>query len=203
MPTGYTAPVQDGTVTDFADFAMICARAFGACITMRDDPSDAVIPEQFAPSDYNAKALEKATAELAELEAMTPVERQVAADNANAAAIKAWDDYEAKKSIQRARYEAMLEKAREWSPPTSEHDGMKEFMIQQLTESIRFDCGEPYDKRPSPKSVDDWFAKALAEANRNVAYYAKAQAEEIERARQRTKWVADLRASLVPKNEAA
>lgn len=203
MPTGYTADVQDGKITEFADFAMACARAFGACVTMRDDPSSASIPEQFAPSDYSAKALKKATADLAELEAMTPDDRQSAADMANAEAVKSWDDYEAKKAVRAARYEAMLVKVRDWTPPTSEHNGMKEFMVQQLTESIRFDCGEPYSKRPEPKSVDDWFATALAEANRSVSFYAKAQAEEIERARQRTKWVADLRASLLPKNEAA
>lgn len=47
MPTGYTADVQSGKVTDFAEYAMNCARAFGALVLMRDDPSDADIPERF------------------------------------------------------------------------------------------------------------------------------------------------------------
>jgi len=60
MPTGYTYPVVEGKITEFSDFALSCARAFGALITMRDDPHDTPIPETFEPSDYNAKKLAEA-----------------------------------------------------------------------------------------------------------------------------------------------
>ena len=40
---------------DFKSFAMTCARAMGACVTIRDEPFDAPIPT-IKPSDYNAKA---------------------------------------------------------------------------------------------------------------------------------------------------
>lgn len=75
MPTGYTASVQDGKITEFRDFAMQCARAFGATITMRDDPSDAPIPEAFEPENYNAKRLIEAQEEIARLNAMTDDEK--------------------------------------------------------------------------------------------------------------------------------
>ena len=204
MPTGYTADVQDGKITEFADFAMACARAFGACISMRDDPHDAAIPDEFEPSDYNAKALADASIKLAALEALTPEERQSAADNENAAALKAWNDRAADRIQRRERYEAMLEKVNAWTPPTTDHDGLKEFMIEQLSSSIEFDCRDSYDKKPSPKGVADWYADAIASANNAIAYHAKAQAEEVERAQKRTNWVTDLRASLAPqKSEAA
>ena len=35
MPTGYTAAVCSGEITEIKDFALSCARAFGALITMR------------------------------------------------------------------------------------------------------------------------------------------------------------------------
>lgn len=204
MPTGYTESVQDGTVTDFADFALQCARAFGACISMRDDPMDAPVPDEFTASDYNGRALVEAQADLAKLAAMSPTDRQAAADLANAEAAKTWDDHEEEKARQNLRYEAMLEKVHQWAPPTDEHTGLKKFMIEQLTHSIDFDCGPPYSKRPTPKTVDDWYSEALADAHRTVAYHAKTQAEEIERARKRTQWIRDLRASLLPsKSEAA
>jgi hypothetical protein len=47
MPTGYTAPIADGMT--FEQFALGCARAFGALVTMRDEPSDAPIPERLEP----------------------------------------------------------------------------------------------------------------------------------------------------------
>ena len=59
MPTGYTAEVQKGI--SFDKYALNCARAFGALVSMRDEPSDKEIPEKLEPSDYHFKA--KATAE--------------------------------------------------------------------------------------------------------------------------------------------
>lgn len=38
MPTGYTAPVVDGEVTELKEFVWRCARAFGALVYLRDDP---------------------------------------------------------------------------------------------------------------------------------------------------------------------
>ena len=78
MPTGYTARVKDGTVTEFKDFAMGCARAMGACISMREAAHDAEIPEQFEPSPYHTEQLAKAKADLAAFEAMTEAEKQAA-----------------------------------------------------------------------------------------------------------------------------
>ena len=62
MPTGYTARLCDGEQT-FKDFAMLCARACGALIEMREDPMDAPIPEKIKRSSYYDEALSKAVAE--------------------------------------------------------------------------------------------------------------------------------------------
>jgi hypothetical protein len=57
MPTGYTAAVADGTITEFPDFAMQCARAFGTLVLMRDEPQDAAIPEKFEPAGRDKGAM--------------------------------------------------------------------------------------------------------------------------------------------------
>lgn len=196
MPTGYTADVQSGKVTEFSAFAMQCARAFGALITMRDDPPDASIPEEFAPSSYNAKRLEEARQELARLIAMTADERQAAADAAHTKAVASWDRYEAERVAQRERYEAMLTKVDAWQPPTPDHGEMKKFMQQQLSESIRFDCSGRSSPRPEPKSADEWYAAAVSQSSRDVEYHTKEHAKEVERAINRTEWVRALRQSL-------
>ena len=49
MPTGYTAPVQDGKIVTLKDFAWCCARGMGALVTMREAPSDAEIPRAVLP----------------------------------------------------------------------------------------------------------------------------------------------------------
>ena len=67
MPTGYTLDLYDGKDITFEEFALRCARAFGALISMRDEPIDAPIPERFEPSDYHLKELEKAKKRLKEV----------------------------------------------------------------------------------------------------------------------------------------
>ncbi len=204
MPTGYTAAVADGEVTEFADFAMRCARAFGACITMRGERSDTPIPDEFKPSEYHSNAIREAEIELRRLEGLSEEDKALAAAANFAERLKSWQAHEDGKTQRKLRYEAMLAKVKEWVPPTAEHIEMKSFMTSQLQDSIRFDCGTTScSTEPTPLSVADWFASALSKAHRDLAFHAKEQAEEIERARKRTKWVADLRASLVLTADAA
>ena len=40
MPTGYTTDIYNGKDVTFKDFALKCARAFGACIHQREDNID-------------------------------------------------------------------------------------------------------------------------------------------------------------------
>ena len=75
MPTGYTADVADGKITEFTEYALQCARAFGACIMLRDDPVSSEIPE-FEPSDYSAKELAEAEKDLSQFLAMNESQRR-------------------------------------------------------------------------------------------------------------------------------
>lgn len=88
MPTGYTEAVQSGEVTEFRDFALRCARAMGALIMMRDDPMDAPIPDEFKPSDWNRKQLDKARFRLADVQCWSDSAAELAASKAYADALK-------------------------------------------------------------------------------------------------------------------
>lgn len=197
MPTGYTADIKDGI--SFKTYAMNCARAFGACIELRDEPGGGEqIPEAFAPSDYHAKAAQKARDELAAVLAMSPAETE-------RAAAKAWDAAETSrittmqaKVAQRVAYEAMLSKVQAWTPPTEEHKGLHEFMATQIIESIRFDCDLSYYEKLTPRlSGAQWAWNEATRLNRDVAYHEREHAAEVKRAGDRTAWVAALRQSLV------
>ena len=111
MPTGYTADVGDGKVVEFSEFVMQCARAFGALITMRDDPHDAPIPDEFSPDAYHQKALASAEERLREVEARTAeqwmdLHRQAVVD-----AIRERREGRTKRLATRDRYESMLAQA--------------------------------------------------------------------------------------------
>lgn len=194
MATGYTHPVVDGSVTDFPQFALQCARAFGALIMMRDAPMDAEIPDEFKPSDYSAKRLVAAKERLSALEALTPAEVEKKAAESYAALLKAHLDYRARMKLENDRLDAMLKHVKSWRPPTSEHKGLKEFMIEQLTSS-KHDM-EWGSEDPVKQSAKDWLATEMAAAKRDVAYHTNEDKEERERAAGRTEWVRELRASL-------
>lgn len=196
MPTGYTASVATGEVTEFAEYAMQCARAFGACIMLRDEPMSSEIPE-FTPSDHNAKALDKAERELAEFAAMTSDERRLLYEEETKQRIaRANEGIEAQQK-QRDRYEAMLEKAKAFKAPTADHQNYAAFLVSQLEESIKFDCsGDYYQKELQPVSFDQWQSQKRAGLIRDLAYHEKANREEIERTASRNEWVKALRESL-------
>lgn len=196
MPTGYTAAVSDGTVTDFPDFALQCARAFGALIMMRDEPSDAPIPEAFQPSDYSETQLEKATARVFELQDMTLEVCDAAALADYNTQCESRANRMREKALTRDRYEAMLNKVKAWEPPTTDHIGMKEFMVQQLEESIKFDCSGYSESPLIQQNGSEWRDSQLAVAKREIAYHTKSNAEELERTATRNAWVKALRESL-------
>lgn len=197
MPTGYTCDVADGKITTFAEFALKCARNFGALIVMRDEPMDAGIPDEFHPSPYHLEEKTRLEAELKKLQAMTPEEIEAAAIAAFEGEISSAEGRERANKQQRARYEAMLLIARSWTPPTKEHSDLKRFMVEQLQESIKFDCDNFEPTRPERKAPDEWLGEQLQRIGRGIAYHSKQNAEEVERTQKRNKWVKELRESLL------
>lgn len=192
MSTGYTAAVVDGKITEFKDFAMLCARAFGACVTMRDDPMDAEIPDEFKPSSSYSDHYAEAQQRLRDLQALTPEQAEVAAFQDYEQAVKIANECNARYQEENARLDAMLKQVASWQPPTAEHVEMKKFMADQLTISktnYRMDD-------PVRLSGLEWLKKQIAAAERDVEHCADEARQENERAARRTAWVKALRASL-------
>jgi len=202
MPTGYTADVQDGKVTSFRAFAMQCARAFGALVTMRDDDQDAPIPEELKPGEYYISSVQSDEVKLGGLLAMGDEEASTKAAEAYEAQLAYSREYRAKKIAQRKRYEAMLAKVEAWEPPSPDHEGMKKFMLSQLRESIEFDCSSDYTPTVEPLlSGADWRKQQIARAQESLERSRKSLADEEERVRGHNKWLRQLRESLAKAGE--
>jgi hypothetical protein len=196
MPTGYTAKLMESGQT-FQDFVMQCARAFGACVMMRDDPMDAPIPERFEPSDYNVKRLAEAKAALARLQAMTNEDKIAFGESRKAESIASSEKWLAKEIEQNKRLEEMEASVNKWTPPSADHTELKSFMLQQIGVSKNStDYIEKSMAETRAKSPMDFYAEAVAGANRDIEYNTKGHAEEVERANSRTEWVRQLRESI-------
>ena len=194
MPTAYTDDVGAGKVTEFKDFAMRCARAFGPCIELRDEPFDKPIPEKFEPNVYYVNAVEDAEERMRWLAGLSDAEIAAEAEKEAQNIRDRHAEYVAERNAENDRYRAMMDRARAWEPPTEEHIHMKEFMLDQLSKSIS-EPGEPWQKIPS--SPKEWHDAAIAECARDIERQKQNLADEIDRTEKRNRWIADLRASLI------
>jgi hypothetical protein len=190
MPTGYTTDIKNGIT--FPQFAMNCARAFGALVTMREEPN-AEIPEEFTPSSYHLNKLLEYEDELKNL-------HKVDAERlAREEYIKEKEDnqfYEESKHDLKRKYEDMMRQVIIWVPPTSDHVELKKFMIEQINSSMSFDCGDYPRKEVRLLTEKEWLKKKKAQLLHDIAYHAKEYGEECERTEKRNKWIRQLRESL-------
>lgn len=196
MPTGYTAGVADGTVTDFKQYAIQCARNFGALILMRDEPLDAEIPEKFEPSNFELNNLVKAEKELGEMLSLSDSQLKLKMEAEFDAEMKSYQRFVAERREKRKRYEAMLDKAKRYRPPTPDHEGYAKFLVTQLEESINWDCGEKYLNPPKQQTLEEWKTQRLESLRRAISRSRERHKEEAERTNQRNEWVAKLRESI-------
>jgi hypothetical protein len=196
MPTGYTAKLMESGET-FPEFIMGCARAFGALIEMRDSPNDAPIPDKFEPSDYNAKRLISAREELVKLKAMSIEERTTFGEAAKAEDIERSRKYLEKALAENSRLEEMAAQVRAWTPPTKDHQGLKDFMLQQIDVSKNsVDYSERSLTEAQAKPAKVYYVEAVSSAARDIKYHTEGNAKEVERTNSRTEWVQQLRASI-------
>jgi hypothetical protein len=184
MPTGYTAPVEDGTVTDVKDFAAACARAFGAFMHQRDERMDAVLRYPDLDTKFYDEGLVNAKAEISRWQQMSEEDKY-----------KEWSEYAKTQTVQRhkakataatkrARYESMLAQVEEVDTP-SILENFKNFMVEQLESSIKHDCGNDgfEDRFYGVLSFSEWCDRKAEAVLRDATYYD----EQAQKARKRHK----------------
>lgn len=198
MPTGYTYYVQEGKVEGFRDFALICSRAFGACITLRDEPLSTDIPDiGDEPSiEHHKDGHKEAVNELARFTEHSEEKLKELWEKEHKKDISSHKEMLETKAIYRKRYESMLEKVRAWDPPTSEHVNFKKFMEDQLIDSIKFDCDISYNLKPEIRPFEQWKKEKIKDLNRDIEYHKKEIERITELHKQKKNWINSLVASL-------
>lgn len=195
MPTGYTAELMEKGLP-FRTFVLQCARAFGACVMQRDEGMES-LPRKQTPSDYYAKAVKKAKAELKRLEAMSPAKQEEYGDELRADARSRALQMLAKEREENRRLEAMATQVRAWEPPTDEHKGLKDFMLEQIKISRHDEAwAEKYVREAEEKTPMAYYIEALSKAMRDVPYYEEEQRKEEGRTDDRNEWIDRLYRSL-------
>lgn len=199
MPTAYTAILGETEDMKLKDFALLCARNFGALASMRDEPLTAPIPEKFELPPYYKDNLEKAQKKHAEFMAMTDEGKTEFLERTYKEMVeesrKVQEESSKQKDILRRRYNAMLLKVIKWTPPTPEHESLRKFMIKQIHDSLEWDCLEYLPHIPDKAewcNIDRY--KTMLEDE--IALLQKSYYKAAECTASRNKWLTDLRRSL-------
>jgi hypothetical protein len=192
MPTGWTAAIlEDAT---FEQFVWSCARAMVAFITQRDDCEDAPPELDEKPSDYHQNALVQAQAEANRLAGLSIDDWRLEWETARKRYILATEISNENKKTSKKKYELMLNKVLAWEPPSKSHHDFKRFMVDQIRDSIDFDC-RSYNPTDFP-NFETWPESSLARVHAEITHQIKKIKEEIDRVNDRNEWKRQLLASV-------
>lgn len=197
MPTGFTDCVRSGEVTDFRTYAMQCSRYFGATILLRDEPMSPDIPKFEVPT-YHSDRIKELTDEREELLGMSGEELDATAEQIYREAMERDQEARQRIALERSRYEAMLEKAKRFEAPTKEHERFAEFIVEQLEQSIEWDCSTRYydENKPRRMSAREYRDERLQAISKGLSYHKLELGKDIQRTEERNRWVDQLRSAV-------
>ena len=195
MPTGYTAELMEKGMK-FEDFVLNCARAFGACISLRDE-NISKAPRKIKEDSYHKKELDNAIKELAKWNKLTKKQKTGIVEKERIEAIKDAKKYQKKNEDENDRLIIMKANVLDWTPPTPEHVNLKNFMLEQIDTSMHIP--DYYDKE-----IKEWegYTTAYLIKNRtddyirDVEYHRKELEKEIGRNNGNNDWLEQLYKSL-------
>lgn len=187
MATGYTHCINEGA--SFKEFALKCACAFFY---------DSTTLQETKINTYYKEKVEASKKELEKAERMTLKEAETQATNEyedkKIAILKGiQDDQELKK-----KYDLMLQKTKNWQTPSSEHENMKKFMIEQIETSIEHDCSGYWEDRPEPvqKTPETWLELHIHGIKSSITSYTEHYNDEVDRTTNNNNWIKLLKESL-------
>lgn len=198
MATGYTASIYDGKNVGGKEFIATCASAFGVYVTKRDEALGSDLPT-LEPNVYHLNALKKARNELENLKFIDQEEIKKQIDEERQISLQRARERFNENNALKLRYEETLKDVENWIPPTSEHMELKNFCIQQLKDSIAFDCSDADEfKQSDEKEITpaEWLYEKGSRIAENVKYHQKEYRLEVERTNNRNIWISELRQSL-------
>ena len=197
MPTGYTAGIIDGEITTFEQFATQCSRAFGATIHMRDNPLDSPY-EPRTPSEYYVNSLQSQREKLEETKTMTDEAIVRDFENLLNDSLKYHERELEKTKVNLGRLNSIMESAKSWVPPTEDHEGVRDYMIDQLEITIKADGDPSYHvnkivqaKKELEEGIDPkvYREERIKESEDRISYYEGEVQKELERCKQSNDWM--------------
>jgi hypothetical protein len=197
MPSGYTSTLADQEQS-FREFVLHCARAFGACIHQRDDPGND-LPKLLEEDTYHLDEYNKALLKYKNFSEQTVGQWKQRFTQEKKDRIKRSQDRIKKNAKQIARYKLMLDKVKKWKEPSPLHQGLKDFMVEQLTQSIEWDTDKyAADELKSAKKLtfEPWKKEIIDSLKGSMDYHFEYIEKEKTKVVKANQWISALYDSL-------
>lgn len=195
MPTGYTAYIKDGKITSGKEFLKLCTRAFGIAVDLKDESLDVPTPNYFEPHPYYEKAYKDSLVSREKAYSMTLEEVKediISKYNDNKGrAEKILEKYKDEDK----KYLKVREEVEKWIPPTSEHENLKKFCLEQIDMSLNTSLYEWYEKDINKEldTSDDTIKKYIDilrdNADEKLKRAYKNWQEELRRVEEKNLWM--------------
>lgn len=193
MKTGFTGPIYNGEDITFEQFANSCLRHFGIYLRFAEQYPNLnkyEIPDKIYPNNYYKKRYEEAKAEYEKHLATPKTKQELEAEYTIYvnSVIKGNKDRAKENEALKNRYNAMLSKVRSWIPPSEEYNNIKNFMENQLIESL-YCCRHIYVEDIIPK--DEWIQEQINRTDLidSMKYNLKQYNKSIVAAKKDTQWL--------------
>ncbi len=155
MPTGYTYKfVEDNQ--SFEDFALTCARAFGACIEQREDGLDCKPKLREVDHEYHLQKINDYKEQIQCFQNTSDEDIQKRIDMEYKDDLNYYNKTIKERKALKRRATKALKKAQAYVPPTEGHNNFKEFLIQQINTIINDDASTKWVEKPVKKKLEDY-----------------------------------------------
>lgn len=194
--TGYTASIDDRSITNGKDFLKLCIRAFGVCIDQRDDSLKSPLVTEFKPDDYynNERVIAIEKYEKLKNTSIEDYYKNKLKDIERSKRLNA-NSYENKK-LEQQLYLKIKSEVESWIPPTKEHEAIKQFALEQISAGIPTEEEIMEYKLKAESDLNYTISDAcrdyeieLSDLKDNIEYYEKKCREEAERCNSRDKFM--------------
>lgn len=191
MPTGYTSKVQDGRITELKDYIFNCSTGFGAFAHMRDGSTQEIKHREV--DNYYFEQISKNKSEYEEFLKLSDEEIQCKLNESYNNSLKEQQENLERFDTNKQRYLDMMDKVKNWNPPTDSHVCLKNFAIDQLEKSIDFDCNDSlrvyYLEEPKRISIEEYKQNRINTYLENIKRYTRLYEKEVETVEEVNKWI--------------
>ena len=198
MSAGYTVGIDSGKIKTGKEFLMLCARAFGACVEIRDEPLLVLIPERFESTDCYTELIAISRNKIAELQSLSKNEIRERMDKSRRNIEQSYlERIEAARKT-KEKYANILEEVERWNPPTPKHEELKRFAINQIRityDDINVKMPDSISKE-FDVSEEEWREAMVSSIEDDIHRYKEYRQRDIDATKTRNEWLAKLRESL-------